>query len=132
MILPLLIASALAALPTPPVDCPQVAPSQTTAWAEGTWDVKQGDKDWFTVLVRRAQFGVMVDILRYSDTSWRPLRVVSVCDAPRQTLVFVANDVETKEELRIALGAAPGGGLVGTVSGGDLPAPVGVTARAVR
>lgn len=108
--------------------CPTVPPSQTTAWAEGTWDVKQGDKDWFTVHISRAQFGVGVEILRLSDTSWRPLRVDKVCDAPRQSLVLVATDVETAEELRITLGAAPGG-LVGSVSGGGFPAPVAVTAK---
>ncbi len=108
--------------------CPPIPQSQTTAWAEGTWDVKQGDKDWFTVHIARAQFGVVVDVLHLSDTSWRPLRVRAVCDAPRQTMVLVATDVETAEELRITLGAAPGG-LVGSVSGAGLAAPVAVTAR---
>ncbi|MDP2311872.1 MAG: hypothetical protein Q8P41_03140 [Pseudomonadota bacterium] len=108
--------------------CPPIPPTLSTAWSEGTWDVKQGDKDWFTVHITRAQFGVLVDILRYSDTSWRPLKVPAVCNGPRQTMVLVTSDTETAEELRITLGAAEGGVLVGTVAGSSLPAPVRVTA----
>jgi hypothetical protein len=108
--------------------CAPIPPNLTTAWAEGTWDVKQDGKDWFTVHIARAQFGVTVDILRFSDTSWRPLKVPSVCNGPRQTMVLVADDTETAEELRITLGAAPGGRLTGTVAGTGLSAPVGITA----
>lgn len=108
--------------------CAPIPPNLTTAWAEGTWDVKQGDKNWFTVHIARAQFGVTVDILRFSDTSWRPLKVPTVCNGPRQTMVLVANDTETSEELLITLGAAPEGRLTGTVAGTGFKVPVGVTA----
>lgn len=108
--------------------CAPIPSTLTPAWAEGTWDVKQGDKNWFTLHISSAPLGVKIDLLRLSDTSWHPLKVPSLCSGPLQTMVLFANDTETAEHLRITLGAAPGDRLTGTVAGTSAGQLVGVTA----